>query len=95
MAEESWKTYSNALRQLLQRPSFRSQFRQDIDGSTTAELNIPDDMAQTSKTLSFSFPLRRSPCKADKGIRGRGAAVEHGPNVVHARPELAEQEPRW
>lgn len=56
MADVSWKTYSSALRQLLQRPSMMSQFREDTDGSTAAKLNISAEMSTDLKNLFLSHP---------------------------------------
>jgi len=56
MTDESWRTYSDALRQLLQRPLLLSQFQEDMNGSTAADLNITPDMSTDLKKLILLLP---------------------------------------
>jgi hypothetical protein len=51
MPDGDWQLYSNALRRLVQRPRLREQFRQDVDGTATADLGITPEMRTDFENL--------------------------------------------
>jgi hypothetical protein len=57
--DESWQAYSNTLQKLLLRPDLLNRFREDIDGTKTAELHISSDMRSDLKNLILRFPSLR------------------------------------
>ncbi len=64
-SDQRWQTYSSILRRLLQRPQLRDKFRQDVDGSATADLNIPADMRTDLKNLLMLLESQTTASRVD------------------------------
>ena len=75
--DESWRAYSNTLRELLLRPKLLDQFRQDIDGTTTGHLNLSPDMRSDLKNLILLVPA----------LRGEESSSGTSPSVDEDRVE--------
>src|SRR3954464_5278423 len=51
MVDDSWKTYSSALRRLDAQPDLLERFQQDIEGTTAARLGLSPEMVADLKNL--------------------------------------------
>ena len=87
-SDASWQAYSTALRQLLQREKLRDAFRQDVDGSTSADLNITSEMRTDLKNLLILLSAE-SDAQAGNGV---GAVSDAGDGDAFERRGLAAQD---
>ena len=57
MAGETWRTYSNAVRQVLIRPDLAARFQEDVEGDTVLP-ELPADMRHDLKNLLVTLSAR-------------------------------------
>ena len=87
MDDDSWQTYSNTLRRLLERPRLLQQFQEELDGTATSDLNLTAEMRTDIKQLLLSLSSYQAPPaeasapggqgSGGPGLRGPGLTREH------------------